>query len=51
MLTELLLQRHGNLAPVLAVLQSRSFISRVAALQGYEAAHTGRVLSVAQALG
>lgn len=40
-----------DLAPVLAVLQSRHFISRVAALQGYEAAHTGRVLDVGDVLG
>ncbi|MEY4977741.1 MAG: hypothetical protein RLZZ352_11 [Pseudomonadota bacterium] len=40
-----------DIAPVLAVMQSRSFISRVAALQGYEAGSTGRVLSVGEVLG
>jgi hypothetical protein len=32
------------IAPVLAVLQSRSFVARVAALQGYEAAHGAGVV-------
>jgi len=39
----------AEIRPVLAVLQSPAFVARVAALKGYEAAETGRVLSLAQA--
>jgi molybdate transport repressor ModE-like protein len=39
----------AEIRPVLAVLQSPSFVARVAALKGYEAAGTGRVLSLADA--
>lgn len=43
-------QRPG-LRPVLAVLRSPAFRARVAALKGYEAAQTGRVLGLAEAFG
>ena len=39
----------AEIQPVLAVLQSPSFVARVSALKGYEAAGTGRVLSLAEA--
>lgn len=39
------------LRPVLAVLRSPAFRSRVAALKGYEAAQTGQVLTLAAAFG
>ena len=39
----------AEIQPVLAVLQSPAFRARVAALKGYEAAGTGRVLSLADA--
>jgi molybdate-binding protein len=39
----------AEIQPVLAVLQSPAFVSRVAALKGYEAAGTGQVLSLADA--
>ncbi|RJP72119.1 MAG: LysR family transcriptional regulator [Comamonadaceae bacterium] len=42
------LQRE-ELRPVLTVLRSPAFRSRVAALQGYEAARTGQVLTVGEA--
>lgn len=38
-----------ELRPVLAVLQSPAFRARVAALKGYEAANTGRVLTLEEA--
>jgi molybdate transport repressor ModE-like protein len=40
----------AELRPVLTVLRSPAFRSRVAALQGYEAASTGQVTTVGQAL-
>ena len=39
-----------ELRPVLAVLRSPAFRSRVAGLQGYEAARTGEMLTLAEAL-
>ncbi|WP_374640270.1 substrate-binding domain-containing protein [Hydrogenophaga sp.] len=39
------------LQPILTALQSASFRSQVASLPGYEAADTGRVLSIAEAFG
>ena len=39
-----------ELKPVLAVLRSTAFRARVAGLQGYEAARTGEMLSLADAL-
>ena len=39
----------AELRPVLTVLRSPAFRSRVAALKGYEAAHTGEVMGVAEA--
>lgn len=41
----------AELRPVLAVLQSPAFRSRVAALKGYEAAGTGRVMTLDEAFG
>ncbi|MBX3611206.1 MAG: helix-turn-helix transcriptional regulator [Hydrogenophaga sp.] len=43
--------RQDRLRPVLAVLRSTAFRSRVAALKGYEAAHTGEVLTLTEAFG
>jgi molybdate transport repressor ModE-like protein len=40
-----------RLQPFLAVLRSAAYRSRVAALPGYEAAQTGRVMDVAEAFG
>lgn len=37
----------AELRPVLTVLRSPAFRARVAALKGYEAAHTGEVMGVA----
>lgn len=39
----------SELHPVLTVLRSPAFRSRVAALKGYEAAHTGQVMTVPEA--
>jgi len=40
-----------ELRPLLAVLQSPTFRSKVAALKGYEAAGTGRVMTLGEAFG
>lgn len=40
----------ASLAPVLGVLRSPRFRARVAALQGYDASHTGDVMTIGEAL-
>ena len=47
-------RRHLNgarLHPILQVLQTADFRARVAALKGYDASHTGRVLGIDEVLG
>ncbi|MGQ3084857.1 MAG: substrate-binding domain-containing protein [Hydrogenophaga sp.] len=41
----------AELRPVLTVLRSPAFRARVAALKGYEAAHTGQVMALGDAFG